>query len=91
MTNEERIQRSNEARRILESTLYQEAWSAVRQQLLDDWAMSESVDVREKIFSEFKALERVQQFFSSILADGTLTRATIDRMRKRSESKQGIL
>jgi hypothetical protein len=85
MTAEEKIKRAHEAQRILESNLYKDAWMGIRQQLLDDWAMAETTEARERIHFEFKALDRVQQYLSSAISDGTLTRMTIDRMRKRAE------
>lgn len=86
MTPDEKVRRAQEAERILNSTLYQEAWQSIRESLFEEWTASQDAKHREMIFHDFKAMNRLQTYFGSVITDGTLTRMAADRQRKLTKS-----
>ena len=86
MTNDEKIRRAQEAERIINSTLYQEAWQQIRESLFEEWTHSEDAKHREAIFHDFKSMDRLQTYFRSVITSGTLTRMAADRQRKLTKS-----
>jgi hypothetical protein len=86
MTPDEKVRRAQEAERIINSTLYQEAWQRIRESLFEEWTASQDAKNREMIFHDFKAMDRLQTYFGSVITDGTLTRMAADRQRKLTKS-----
>ena len=84
MTPDEKIRRAQDAQRIIESALYKEAYAKIREQLFDEWVTSTDAKNRDALWHEFKAVERVQTFFGSVITEGTLTRMAADRQRKQA-------
>jgi hypothetical protein len=54
--------------------------------LFEEWTASQDAKHREMIFHDFKAMDRLQTYFGSVITDGTLTRMAADRQRKLTKS-----
>ena len=76
--NEE--QRADNAQRILEDPLVQEAFSTLRQEFLDRWENSHPQDgnARETLWLGLKILSRLEIHFESLIASGQMAKAQRD-------------
>jgi hypothetical protein len=52
--------------------------------LFEEWTVSQDAKHREMIFHDFKAMDRLQTYFGSVITSGTLTRMAADRQRKQA-------
>ena len=62
MATQEEVDRGRDAENLLNSAVYTDAWTAVRDGLIRDWARTEPDDVasRERIWISITLLERLQ-------------------------------
>ncbi len=76
--NEE--QRADNAQRILEDPLVQEAFSTLRQEFLERWENSPAQDTnaRETLWLGLKILSRLEIHFESLIASGQIAKAQRD-------------
>lgn len=80
MTPQQEIARANQAKAIIESELYVEAYNAIREQYLAAWADSPVRDSegREEIWRLLKSLEKVHAYFTDVITTGKLARLQIE-------------
>ena len=76
--NEE--QRADNAKRILDDPLVQEAFDTLRQEFLDRWENSpaQDTDARETLWLGLKILSRLEAHFESLIASGQMAKAQRD-------------
>tara|TARA_S200002703_G_scaffold18273_3_gene14930 strand:- start:1730 stop:1963 length:234 start_codon:yes stop_codon:yes gene_type:complete len=74
MTPEQEIQRSNDAKAIIENPLYQESYTELRKELINELLDTplRDTEAREKIYMMVKMLDSVQTRIQSIMETGTI-------------------
>jgi len=74
MTPEQEIQRSNDAKAIIENPLYQESFTELRKELINELLDTplRDTEAREKIYMMVKMLDSVQTRIQSIMDTGTI-------------------
>lgn len=74
MTPEQEIQRSNDAKAIIENSLYQESYTELRKELINELLDTplRDTEAREKIYMMVKMLDSVQTRIQSIMETGTI-------------------
>jgi hypothetical protein len=74
MTLEQESRRGEQAKRLLEDPLLQEAFTAVDRALRDTWSATgdDATDERERLWLMLKLLERVRTYLSQVLETGKL-------------------
>ena len=70
------MNREEEARRLLENDLFQEAFETLRTELMTRWENSSSneTEAREQIWLGLQLLQRVRRHLESILETGEMER-----------------
>jgi len=70
------LNREEEARRLLENDLFQEAFETLRTELMTRWENSSSneTEAREQIWLGLQLLQRVRRHLESILETGEMER-----------------
>jgi len=76
---EQRRQRGLRAEVLLADDLLQEAFNGVDAECVAAWRAAETPAQREEAWALLAALAKVQQRLRSIMADGTLAQARLDR------------
>lgn len=76
---EQRRQRGLRAEALLADDLLQEAFEGADAECIAAWRAAETPAQREEAWALMAALAKVQQRLRSIMADGTLAQAKIDR------------
>ena len=71
------MSREEDAKRLLENDLFQEAFETLRTELMTRWENSSSneTEAREQIWLGLQLLQRVRQHLESIVETGQLDRA----------------
>ena len=71
------MSREEDAKRLLENDLFQEAFETLRAELMTRWENSSSneTEAREQIWLGLQLLQRVRRHLESILETGQLDRA----------------
>jgi hypothetical protein len=71
------LSREEDAKRLLENDLFQEAFETLRTELMTRWENSTSneTEAREQIWLGLQLLQRVRRHLESILETGQLDRA----------------
>lgn len=72
MTDEERIERGRKALDLKKNDVFIEAVGAVRNRLFVEWARAKQTEQREKLHSEYEAIERIVSELSRYIDDLTL-------------------
>ena len=74
MTPEQEIQRSNDAKAIINNPLYQESFTELRKELINELLDTplRDTEAREKIYMMVKMLDSVQTRIQSIMDTGTI-------------------
>lgn len=82
MTLEQESRRGEQARRLLEDPLLQEAFATVETTLHDTWSTTgdEATDERERIWLMLKLLRRVRARLSEVLETGRLADTQLAEM-----------
>ena len=85
------ISRSNEAKQILESKLFQESMETLKkiysEALLEKTGAKES-DTREKLWIAYNVVGKVEQHLQSILETGKLAEKQLEIFRKQQQEKK---
>ena len=83
--------RGEEARRVLQSEVYKEAYAAVRERLV---AQLESADIpaerRQRIVDLLVAHKVVNRYMEQMMVTGTMAEMEIDRQQSLSQKMRGI-
>ncbi len=81
------VDRGAEAKRILESPLFMEAYTAAEAEIYRTWKGSGPNDheIRHNAYYTQKALERVQGFFKQCVAKGDKARLDIEAMQSNEQ------
>lgn len=74
MLPEEEIKRSNDAKAIIENPIYQESYTELRKELVNELLATplRDTEAREKIYMMVKMLDSVQTRIQSIMETGTI-------------------
>lgn len=80
MTPEEEIQRGEEAHRILNSAVFQDALAKLKQELIEKWSSAPSRDTegREWLWQHYQVVLKFEENFQHIINTGKLAR-TVER------------
>ena len=78
---EEEVARGNDARRILEHPLWQEAFDTYEARLLAGWSSSgvHDVDAREKIWLALQTVKIIKHDLESIMTTGKMATLQMER------------
>ena len=84
----EQMVRGEEAKRILNSPLFKEAFKALEASLIDDWksTKADQKDVRENLYLMLDLLENFEQFFTIHVSNGNAAAAEL--LKKPSNIKR---
>lgn len=86
MTPDEEIRRGRHARNVLDDEVYREAYEAVRDRIVSQLSLAETVgDKRERLNSLLIALATVQRYLEQVMQTGKMAAEQIERDRKFSE------
>lgn len=86
MTPDEEIRRGRHARNVLDDEVYREAYEAVRDRIVSQLSLAETVgDKRERLNSLLVALATVQRYMEQVMQTGKMAAEQIERDRKFSE------
>lgn len=86
MTPDEEIRRGRRARNVLDDEVYREAYEAVRDRIVSQLSLAETVDdKRERLNSLLVALATVQRYMEQVMLTGKMAAEQIERDRKFSE------
>lgn len=68
------VQRANNAKRILDDELYQEAFNALRDEILGRWehSLANEDSTRETLWLSLQLLERLRRHLESVITTGKL-------------------
>jgi len=84
LTKEQKISRSEEAKKLLEHPLLQEAFANLRLNYFEAWTATppDRVNERDGIYHAARVLEDVQAHLRIVVTHGRIERAQIDKMGK---------
>lgn len=86
MTPDEEIRRGRHARNVLDDEVYRKAYEAVRDRIVSQLSLAETVDdKRERLNSLLVALATVQRYMEQVMLTGKMAAEQIERDRKFSE------
>jgi hypothetical protein len=79
------VKRGNDAARILAEPVFQDAWKSVEQAIHDKWAESPIRDIegQQQLRLMLKLLGDVKSVLESVLSDGKVAAAEIERLNSR--------
>ena len=83
LTPEQRRERGERAKRLLEDPLLVEAFQAVEMQCINDWLAADTVESRDLCWHRASACKGVHQILTSVMSDGTLAADEIEREKAR--------
>lgn len=86
MTPEEELQRGNEAKRILNDAIYNEAYTVIRERIVQQLSQMEIDDAkRARLNSLLVAHETVRRYMEQVVMTGKMAAAQIERDRTFAE------
>ena len=83
LTPEQRRERGERAKRLLEDPLLIEAFQAVEMKAINDWLAATDVETREDCWRGARVVKGVRDHLASYLSDATLAEAQIEREKAR--------
>jgi hypothetical protein len=92
MSLDEEARRGDEARRIVEDPLVQEALRAIREEIISQWSQTPARDseAREWIWRHYKVVEKFEGLLRSYIESGRFARLKLQEEESRLERfKQG--
>ena len=83
------INRAQEARSILESALFNEAFEHIDDNIVNRWKSCDvhDIDERERAFSELRLVHAVRGYFQSALNDGKVAAEKLSLWERITKSK----
>jgi hypothetical protein len=83
LTKEQKIQRADEARRLLEHPLIREALANLRLNYFEAWVATppDKVNERDAVYHAARVLSDVEAHLRIIVSQGRIERAQIDKMK----------
>jgi hypothetical protein len=83
LTKEQKIQRADEARRLLEHPLIREALANLRLNYFEAWVATppDKVNERDAVYHAARVLNDVEAHLRIIVSQGRIERAQIDKMK----------
>lgn len=83
MTEQQQVELGAEARRVLESAAYREAWAAYEAKLIDEFRRADprETNLLSTIRRELQALQTVQKNLAILIADGTTAAMNLKHKR----------
>lgn len=86
MTPDEEIRRGRHARNVLEDEVYREAYDAVRDRIVSQLSLAETVgDKRERLNTLLVALATVQRYMEQVMLTGKMAAEQIERDKRFTE------
>lgn len=86
MTPEDEVRRGRHARNVLEDEVYREAYEAVRDRIVSQLSLAETVgDKRERLNSLLIALATVQRYLEQVMQTGKMAAEQIERDKRFTE------
>ena len=89
MTPEQEVQRGELARQVIENPIYQEAMTATKAKLFDEWASTKWYQhkKRQEIWRMYRAAESVESSISRVMTAGKFGRQTIDSKQRLNNAR----
>lgn len=90
MELEQEVSRGNLAKAVLDNPIYQEAFSQLREQILQEWVDSPIRDQegREKLWTSLKLLEKTKANLEQVMETGKLARLQIQDQTALAKARQ---
>lgn len=86
MTPDEEIRRGRHARNVLDDEVYREAYDAVRDRIVSQLSLAETVgDKRERLNTLLVALATVQRYMEQVMLTGKMAAEQIERDKRFAE------
>lgn len=86
MTPDEEIRRGRHARNVLDDEVYREAYDAVRDRIVSQLSLAETVgDKRERLNTLLVALATVQRYMEQVMQTGKMAAEQIERDKRFTE------
>lgn len=86
MTPEEEIRRGRHARNVLDDEVYREAYEAVRERIVSQLSLAETVgEKRDRLNTLLVALATVQRYMEQTMLTGKMAAEQIERDKKFTE------
>lgn len=91
MTDEQKVQRAEEARQLLANPILSEAFTVIREEVLDQWKSSKEHEAegREKLWTTLKLLDRLQSQITQVVQTGKVAQASLLQRAKEAALKTG--
>lgn len=91
MTPQEQAQRGEEAARLLENTVLNDAFTALEQEYTELWKQTKASDeaAREKLWLSIRQLQMVQAHLKTAVQTGKVAKATLAQRAKQALSEAG--
>lgn len=91
MTPEQEIERARNAKRVLDDAMYQEAYSAVRERLVQQLTLAETYgERRERLNNLLVALSQVQRYMQNVMEGGKIAAQEIEHRRTMGERLRAV-
>lgn len=86
LTREEKVARSEEAKRLMEHPLLREAFANLRLNYFEAWCSipSDKVNDRDAVFHAARVLADVESHLRVVISQGRLEKAHIDKMKAKA-------
>lgn len=77
--------RGNQATEVLNNPIYQEAFTAIRAKLMDEFQKTKfrQSKLRDEIWRQMKSVDQVQKHLEQVMRSGQISEATIARRSKK--------
>lgn len=77
--------RGNQATEVLNNPIYQEAFTAIRAKLMDEFQKTKfrQSKLRDEIWRQMKCVDQVQKHLEQVMRSGQISEATIARRSKK--------
>jgi hypothetical protein len=79
----ESIERGNEAKTILGSQVWADAWDAIDGALLDKWRASRQTEERDELWRYCQITLKLRIYFEDVIENGKLAREQLSVLRER--------
>lgn len=91
MTPEQEIERSRNAKRVLDDAMYQEAFAAIRERIVGQLSLVElAPDKRARLNDLLVSLSAVHKYMQNVMEGGKIAAQEIERQRTLGERLRAV-
>ena len=80
-----RVERANEAKTILQSRLWSEAWAAIDGGLIDKWRATRITADREELWRYIQTTSKLRAHFENVINDGEMAQKQLEALQQQSQ------